>query len=368
MGTPSYMAPEQARGEVDQLNERCDVFALGSILCEILTGEPAFTGRSSGEIQRKASRGELKDATDRLDASGVDPGADRPGEGLPGPRAGRPAAARGRGGCRINVYQTGVQERLRQTELARVEANARAAEERKRRKLTVALAASIIGTILVSGGAWYAKERQREVRAKMVELAFREAEVLRGMAEQVGDDPGRWAAAREAAHAVERLLADARDEPTRRRVAEFAGKVMIAATAAENDQKLLSKLIDICSAEGDDPDGSSTDAAYADAFREAGVDVATLPPAETGAKIKTRPATVAVPLAAALDDWAAVRRGRRRDQAAQSGSPGPPAMPTPSLRATNSVMRSTHPKNRNGSTPCVRWPARRRSTSFLRSA
>ncbi len=72
MGTPSYMAPEQARGEIDRLDERCDVFALGSILCEVLTGEPAFIGRSSGEIQRKASRGELKDALDRLDGSGSD--------------------------------------------------------------------------------------------------------------------------------------------------------------------------------------------------------------------------------------------------------------------------------------------------------
>ena len=53
MGTPSYMAPEQARGEVDRLDERCDVFALGSILCEILTGEPAFIGRSSGEIHAR---------------------------------------------------------------------------------------------------------------------------------------------------------------------------------------------------------------------------------------------------------------------------------------------------------------------------
>ena len=62
MGTPAYMAPEQARGEVERIDERADVFALGSILCEILTGQPAFTGRSSGEIQRKAARGETADA------------------------------------------------------------------------------------------------------------------------------------------------------------------------------------------------------------------------------------------------------------------------------------------------------------------
>ncbi len=72
LGTPSYMAPEPARGEIDRLDERCDVFALGSILCELLSGEPAFTGRSSGEIERKASRGELKDALERLDRSGSD--------------------------------------------------------------------------------------------------------------------------------------------------------------------------------------------------------------------------------------------------------------------------------------------------------
>ena len=58
MGTPSYMAPEQARGETELINERADVFALGSILGEILTGSPAFIGRGSGEILRKAGRGD----------------------------------------------------------------------------------------------------------------------------------------------------------------------------------------------------------------------------------------------------------------------------------------------------------------------
>ena len=47
LGTPGYMAPEQARGEIDELDERADVFGLGSILCEIITGEPAFLGRAS---------------------------------------------------------------------------------------------------------------------------------------------------------------------------------------------------------------------------------------------------------------------------------------------------------------------------------
>jgi serine/threonine-protein kinase len=87
-----------------------------------------------------------------------------------------------------------------------------------------------------------------------------------------------------------------------------------AATAAENDQALLAKLMDVRSAKADDPDGSVTDAAYADAFREAGIDIATLSPADSGAKIQVRPAAVREALAAVLDDWAAVRRGRRGDK------------------------------------------------------
>ena len=73
LGTPAYMAPEQASGEVDRVDRRADVFGLGSILCEILTGQPTYTGRTSAEIFRKAMRGDTAVALARLARCAAEP-------------------------------------------------------------------------------------------------------------------------------------------------------------------------------------------------------------------------------------------------------------------------------------------------------
>ncbi len=66
-GTPAYMAPEQARGEL--LDARTDVFSLGAILCEILTGQPVYRADHPQEILWHAIRGATARAVEELSQS-----------------------------------------------------------------------------------------------------------------------------------------------------------------------------------------------------------------------------------------------------------------------------------------------------------
>jgi tetratricopeptide (TPR) repeat protein len=63
-GTLQYMAPEQIDGK--PVDERCDIFALGAILYEMLTGRPAFTGDSPSTIMASILAGEPAPLRDLL--------------------------------------------------------------------------------------------------------------------------------------------------------------------------------------------------------------------------------------------------------------------------------------------------------------
>lgn len=58
MGTPLYMSPEQANGELAAIGPRSDVYSLGATLYELCTGQPPFTGDSAMEILAQVLRDE----------------------------------------------------------------------------------------------------------------------------------------------------------------------------------------------------------------------------------------------------------------------------------------------------------------------
>jgi serine/threonine protein kinase len=71
LGTPAYMPPEQARG-LAGADPRTDVFGLGGILCEILTGEPPYVGDDATSVTRRAAAGDQEELALRLAGSDVD--------------------------------------------------------------------------------------------------------------------------------------------------------------------------------------------------------------------------------------------------------------------------------------------------------
>ncbi len=382
MGTPAYMPPEQASGDLDRLDERADVFALGSILCEVLTGQPAFTGRTGGEIHRKAARGDLADAIGRLDACGADDElAGLARDCVACEPEDRPRNA-GAITERLTAYLAGVQERLRTAELARVEAQARAeeeakrriladalarkaqayaVEERRRRRLQVGLAVAVLALTTVGGLAITAYLHQRQARTAQVELTLNEATLLHNQAVKAPEDLSRWQAAEEAIRRVEVALGDDGNAQARLRLGDLRREVETGIGAARRDRELLDALAEIRSGHlGLKP--GVTDMAYAEAFRRAGIDLDILTPADAATRLRARPAAVVQRVLPYLDSWSLARRNDEQPaQRWQAPWPWPALADSDTYR--NRLRRAGrtpgHPRTGRGPAGPVPGPASR---------
>jgi tetratricopeptide (TPR) repeat protein len=306
LGTPAYMAPEQARGEIERLDERADVFGLGAILCVLLTGQPPYVGCSTVEVYRLAKDGAVKDAHDRLEACGADAELVTLAQAcLAAQRDERPRHA-GLVAEAVAAYQTRVQERLRQAELRQVQAQVQVAEERKRRRLTLALAGAVLLIVLgVAVAGWWQQQQQAELdKAQALRLSETQNSAEVALQEALGhekrgrtllDNPASWqttlAAALAAVQRAEALLArvpELTDEAVGQRVRQLRARLDTEAkdhrlwTAFE---QVRFKLYDF-DTRYDDRD------AYAEvrgALAQWGLPLGEMPPGQTKALLEQRP-------------------------------------------------------------------------------
>jgi serine/threonine-protein kinase len=304
MGTPAYMAPEQARGEVSRLDARCDVFGLGAILCQILTGAPPYRGPRE-VVEKRAVAADLREAWSRLEASGADPelvGLAR--QCLAAAPEERPRDAGAVAGA-VNAYLSGVQERLRRAELERAAAEAQAREERKRRRVQLALAAAVLFLIAGSGSVVWLWQQRRQATDGAVDLAMSEARLLRDQAlgAPLGDGAKYRAAHAAAKKAAELARTGDASAPVQQQAEALETELQGEAVAADADRLLLAALLEVRGPrEGPryhtDEQGSLTELAepsadeqFAVAFHGWGLNVKETPIPEAARRLRYGPPT-----------------------------------------------------------------------------
>src|SRR5262249_8501595 len=131
VGTPAFIPPEQAAGELAKVDERADVFGLGALLAVILTGKPPYVGESFEAVRVLAVRGKLGDCLARLKGCGAEPGVvSLCPQGLAVEPADRPRDA-GEVAQAVARLRSAAEERARTAEREKAAADARAKAEAK---------------------------------------------------------------------------------------------------------------------------------------------------------------------------------------------------------------------------------------------
>ncbi|MGO9467684.1 MAG: tetratricopeptide repeat protein, partial [Isosphaeraceae bacterium] len=201
----------------------------------------------------------------------------------------------------MTAYLTGVQERLRNAELARVEANARADEERKRRLLTVALAASILALVTLGGVAAAWQSQLWQAQLAKVETTLARIQTLRDQAAKDGANSDRWETVLDAADEARGSLGTLAASEPGRRLAALRAKIADDQKRAERDRKLIDELsVTETSVENNSP---NLDRRFAEAFERYELDLETTAVKDAIAHLASRPDAFVREVVGGLDRW-----------------------------------------------------------------
>ncbi|HEV3083948.1 MAG TPA: serine/threonine-protein kinase, partial [Gemmataceae bacterium] len=291
MGTPSYMAPEQARGDKNAVGAAVDVYALGAILYECLTGRPPFRAETASATMQQVmtddpvpparlNRGVLSDleticlkclhkSPNRRYASAQELAAD-----LHRFLEGKPILAR----------QAGAAER--------------AVKWARRRPASAALAATALALVgLALGGTLWLERQQAQRRAETARHEGRTSQAVEARLEQAAalEKQGRWPEARTALDVAPLMFESPAQASLREGLRQARADLDMVAALEEIRLRL---------SEGGRASGTAPPMAgqlYAEAFRHYGIDLTTLEPEEAAAQI--RASAIRETLLAFLHDW-----------------------------------------------------------------
>lgn len=279
VGTPSYMAPEQAEGRRDAVGPRADVYALGAILYEMLTGRPPFRGESPAETQRQLLSGDPVPPS-RLNArvprdletictKCLQKDPDRRYE-----TAGALAddVGRFRRGEQILARRAGVLERAVKW-------------SRRHPALTVAFTAGLLFAVIITG-VIFRVVSDRSVRTRLV------LEDLRGVA--AAERRMAWDEARASLDRAKVRLGDVGAPALRARIDRCDHELKLVATLSAIRLERASQTDLVW-------DLQQSYREYGDAFRQAGFPPFEGDPAAVGARVGS--SDVRLALIGALDDW-----------------------------------------------------------------